>query len=429
MFLTSRFSVPRVPEMRRPRHGLVLVLVPLAAACSLLAGCGFGLETTIRLVTNRAEMAAYVDRFNSVQSDVKVEISYQETPSQAVLDGTAGDIVIGEWLSSPAIMDRMDGLGDIVKPGKIDPSWFYTRLLTMGSRDNRPVLVPLSFSLPAVVFVRQSSELPTMFMPLDSLRSMSKAFNKSSKAGALLNVGFSPAWNTSFFTSAGILFGARLHPGRSGLPAWDEAGMRKIVDFTRAWLTDVNGGPAADAEFSKRILVQPWYKLLSSGKTLFALASFRELFALPEEERRDFDFRWLSEGGAIPVMDDVLYAGVPRSSRNKSGAKSFLEWFCSQSVQQSLLTVNQSRRIGVFGITDGFSALKSINEKDIPTKYPLLLGHIPMENLLAFPDTLPDNWVRVRDAVIFPWIVQSAAGEETQPLEKRLEEWQDAQKK
>ena len=400
-----------------------------AAGLLLLAGCGLGLETPLRLVTNRAELAAYVDRFNSMQSDVKVEISYQESPAQSVLDGAAGDIVIGEWLSSPAVIDRMDGLGDIVKPGKIDPAWFYTRLLAMGSRDNRPVLVPLSFSLPAVVFIRLATDLPTMFMPLDTLRTMSKAFNKSNKAGALVNVGFSPAWDLDFLTSTALLFGTRLRPGRNGLPAWDENGLKKTVEFTRSWLQDVNGGADADAAFTKRILVQPWYKLLSSRKTLFALASFRDLFSLPEEERRDFDFRWLSQDGSIPVLDDVLYAGVPRSSRDKAGARAFLRWFCSLPVQQSLLTVNQSRRIGVFGVTNGFSALKAIDEKDLPAKYPLLLGHIPMENLLAFPDALPDNWVKLKDGVVCPWILDTASGDETRSLEKRLEDWQNAQKK
>ena len=401
----------------------------VSAAVVLLAGCGLGLEGTIRLVTNRAEIAAYVDRFNGLQSDVRVELSYQESPSQAVLDGSPADIVIGEWLESPAVMDKMDGLGDIVKPGKVDPSWFYARLLAMGSRDNRPVLVPLSFSLPAVVYVRQPADLPTMFMPLDTLQTMSKAFNRTNKAGALVNVGFSPAWDPDFLTSAALLFGAHIRPGRNGLPAWDENGMKKTVDFTRSWMSDINGGADADAAFSRRILVQPWYKLLSSGKTLFALTSFRDLFALPEEERRDFDFRWLSQDGAIPVLDDVLYAGVPRSARDKAGAKAFLQWFCSLPVQQSLLTVNQSRRIGVFGITDGFSALKSIDEKDLPAKYPMLLGHIPMENLLTFPDTLPDNWVKLRDGVVLPWILDVASGEETGTLEKRLEDWQNAQKK
>jgi hypothetical protein len=158
-----------------------------AVSLALLAGCGLGLETPLRLVTNRAEMAAYVDRFNSLQSDLNVEISYQESPAQAVLDGVAGDVVIGEWLASPAVMDRLEGLGDVVKPGKIGPSWFYARLLAMGSRDNRPMLVPISFSLPALVYGRQNQDLPAMLLQLDTLQSMSKAFNRTGKGGVVTN--------------------------------------------------------------------------------------------------------------------------------------------------------------------------------------------------------------------------------------------------
>ena len=52
-----------------------------------------------------------------------------------------------------------------------------------------------------------------------------------------------------------------------------------------------------------------------------------------------------------------------------------------------------------------------------------------MESILAFPGILPDNWVKVRDGVIDPWILQTASGQETEPLEKKLEDWQNSQKK
>ena len=408
-----------------------------AAACFALAGCGFGLEPTLTLITDRPEMAAYVDIFNATRTDVRVEMSYQESPAQAVLDGTAGDLVIGSWLSSPAVMDRLDGLGDIVKPGKLEPSWFYHSLLSMGSRDNRPFLVPLSFSLPAIVYLpgQDTTELPPMFMPLDTLRNLSRPFNKTDKAGDVLQMGFSPSWDGNFLTETALLFGARFRPGRGGLPQWDENGLKKTVDFAHSWLVDVNGGSSDDAKFAVRTaLVQPWYKLLTSQKVRFALASFTALFALPEDKRHDFDYRWLSQDGLIPVMDDVLFGGVLRSSRNKAGARAFLLWFASPTTQESLLAANQSRRIGVFAVTDGFSALKSINEKDLPQRYPLLIGHVPGERLLVFPETLPDDWVKVRgtttsDGVIWPWILSAARDPSTKPLDKTLQDWQNAQKK
>ena len=421
------YSFPHMNTLRRAGRSVLA----LAAVCVSLIGCGLIPESSIRLITDRAEMAAYVDRFNALQSDVRVELTYHETPFQSVLDGTQGDLVIGEWLASPTVFDRFDTLGDIVKSGRIDPAWFYAGLIAMGSRDNRPVLVPISFDLPAVVFYKPSmqAELSSMFMPFDTLRSLSQAFNTVRKSGGFATMGFSPFWNQDFVDDAALLFGTRFRPGRNGLPAWDQDGLNRTVDFTRAWLADVNGGAAADDDFSTKNRVQPWYKLLAEKKILFELAPFSSLFALPEEKRRDLDFRWLSQGNSIPVGEDVLFAGVLRSSRNKAGARAFLEWFFNPAVQRTLLEVNQSRRIGVFGVTDGFSALKSINERELPQKYPFLLGHIPSESILTFPETLPNNWLAVRDGVIRPWIHQSASGAEDQTLEKRLEDWAKGAKK
>jgi hypothetical protein len=416
---------------------LSVALALLGCALPFLVGCGLGLDPVVQLVTNRPEMAAYVDRFNSIQSDVKVEIAYQETPYQAVLDGVSGDLVIGDSLATPGIMDRMDGVGDLVKPGgKIDSTQFYQRLLAMGSRDNRPVLIPLSFSLPAIVYRRQpaDSDIPAMFMPLDVLQTRGKAFNTTDKSGTLTAVGFSPLWNTDFLISTALLLGAKVGARRNGMPQWDEAGLRKTVDSIHAWTAVTNGSADADTAFASRVSVQPWFKRLSSGVTRFEQASFTDLAALPEEERRDFDFRWLAQTvstateSVVPVLDDVLFIGVLRSSRNKGGARAFLQWFCTVPVQQSLLELNHTQRVGVFGITNGFSALKAINEKDLPRWYPILLGHVPLENFLLFPETLPDNWAKIRDGVIVPWVLDAAKGS-PQTLETRLNEWLEAQKK
>ncbi len=202
-------------------------------------------------------------------------------------------------------------------------------------------------------------------------------------------------------------------------------------------MADVNGGVDRDALFAQRDLVQPWYKLLTARKMLFALAPFTELFALPEEKRQDFDFRWLSRTAWSPSwkMSCLPASCARRETRRKRGRS------CSGSAalptQQSLLTVNQSRRIGVFGVTNGFSALKSINEKDLPQKYPILLGHVPLESFLSFPEMLPDNWLSIRgtngtDGVIWQWILAAASvspsDQPVKPLDKTLQEWSNRRK-
>ncbi len=127
--------------------------------------------------------------------------------------------------------------------------------------------------------------------------------------------------------------------------------------------------------------------------------------------------------------DDVLFAGILRTSRNKARARQFLQWFCGQQQQATLLDVNQSLRTGVFGVTNGFSSFRATNSRELPQRYPLLLGHTPLENMLVFPDTLPDNWPRLRDEVIAKWIEQSAMGQATEPLDKAIADWQQAAKK
>jgi hypothetical protein len=402
----------------------------LCAAACIIGACGLLSEPTVKLVTDRAELAAYVERFNARQDSYHVQVQYSESPAQSVLDGAAADIVVGEFLASPQLLDRFDSTADIIKPGRIEPSWFYPGLLSMGTKDTRPVLIPISFDLPAIVYSRPSlpTELPSLVIPLDLLRSLAAAFNSPGKTG-MAAMGFSPLWNEEYLCAAAALFGARFRPGRGGLPAFDAEGIGKTREHVRGWLTQVNGSPEKDREFADRNLVQPYYKLLATQKILFALVPFADFFSLPEDKRRDLDFRWLSNGNLIPAMDNVLFAGVLRSGGNKRGAKAFLEWFFNLQNQRSFLEVAQSRRIGVFAVSNGFSALKAINDKDLPQKYPILPGHIPPENMLLFPETQADNWVKVRGEVILPWLAASAADTDTESLEKRIDLWQKALRK
>jgi hypothetical protein len=410
----------------------IRVLIGLIVGAGLLfSSCGLLSDPTVKLLTSHAEMAAYAERYNAVQDKFKVEVQFSDSPFQSVLDGEQADIVIGEWLSTPRLLDRFDYTSDIVKPGRIDPSWFYPELLSMGSRDSRPMLVPISFDLPAVVFSAAStgtataSSIPPMFISLELMRSLSAKFNTKGKNGYLA-MGFSPLWNAGFLSEMSAAFGTRFRAGRDGMPVWETEGLTRTADFLRGWLSQINGGTDIDAAFKEKQLVLPFYKLLAAKKILFTLYPFTAFFSLDEEVRRGLDFRWLSESGIVHAMEDVVFGGILRIGRNTRGGRDFLEWLISPSTQRDLLDVVQSKRIAVFGVMNGFSSLKAINEKELGAKYPMLLGHIPTDNLLRFPQLLPDNWVKVRDEVIQPWLIAAASGVDIPDLAQRLEEWRNA---
>lgn len=397
---------------------------PLAAL--LLAGCGLLPEPAVRLATSRPEIAAYAERYNAWQNEFRVEVRWRESPARAVLDDEGFDVVIGEELAAASVMDRLESLGDIIKPGRLDPAGFYPGLLAMGSRDNRPLAVPLSFDLPAMVFLRGAlpDDLPSLTIELETVRSLARGVNAIGKGGGLATVGFSPLWNPEFLLLAARLFGARPRAGRGGVLSWDPQGLQASVEFTRSWIAEDNGGAALDRAFAERNLVQPWERLLASRKILFALMPFTEFLALPEDVRRGLDYRWLARAGAIPVRDTVLFAAVPRAARNKRGAKAFLEWFAGPATQREMAEVNRSLRLGAFGVTSGFPALAALNEKDLPQLHPSLLGRVPAPALLAFPEPLPSGWSRLRDRALLPWLERSAAGAAAGSLEEAIAAWQ-----
>ncbi len=404
------------------------ILAPFAAAI-LAAGCGLLPDPAVRLATSRPEVAAYVERYHARQDEYRLAVHWRESPARAVLEGEVFDVVIGEELATASVMDRLESLGDVVKPGRLDPAGFYPGLLAMGSRDNRPLAVPLSFDLPALVFLRGAlpQDLPSLAIGIETVRSLARPLNSIGAGGGLATVGFSPLWNREFLLLSARLFGARLRAGRGGTLAWDPAGLQASVDFTRAWVVEDNGGGALDRAFATRNLVQPWERLLEARKILFAPMPFTGFLALPEEVRRGLDYRWLARDNVIPVRDTVLFAAVPRAAPNKRGAKAFVEWFAGPAAQRELAEVNRSLRLGVFGVTSGFPALVAVNEKDLPQLHPSLLGRIPAAAMLGFPETLPSGWERMRDEAVLPWLEPAATATAAGTLEDALLAWQRAQ--
>jgi hypothetical protein len=128
-----------------------------------------------------------------------------------------------------------------------------------------------------------------------------------------------------------------------------------------------------------------------------------------DEQKEEADFRWLAGPEKILVSDEILFAGIPRSSRRKSRAKAFLLWLFQGETQTRLLEISRRQRLGVFGIAGGFSSLKSVNELAFPQYYPRLMGRIPPEELLYVPGPLPESWPEIKSQVLVPWLREAVS--------------------
>jgi hypothetical protein len=128
-----------------------------------------------------------------------------------------------------------------------------------------------------------------------------------------------------------------------------------------------------------------------------------------DEQKEEADFRWLAGPDKILVGDEILFAGIPRSSRRKGQARAFLLWLFQGETQSRLLEIGRRQRLGVFGIAGGFSGLKSVNELAFPQYYPRLIGRIPPEELLQVPGPLPEVWLEMKTQVIVPWLREAVS--------------------
>jgi hypothetical protein len=151
-------------------------------------------------------------------------------------------------------------------------------------------------------------------------------------------------------------------------------------------------------------------------------------FTLPQERRAALGFRWIAEKEIIPLDEKTIYLGIHKKARARKAALAFAKWFFQTDTQRLLLESGKNKRLNEtsFGISGGFSAMRTVTEQIFPQFYPSLLGHMPPESFLSPPNILPRNWTVIKERVILPYLrerIRIPNREEISPLERRIAEW------
>jgi hypothetical protein len=393
----------------------------------LLLGCYNAGQPSVLLCTDKGEFAAYLEAYNASQEEFRVEILFCAEPAPALTEGEEiPDIVIGRGLNDPHLREHFDSLDSLFDDGKIDPNGFYSQLLSLGRSGDTQRLLPLNFDLPVVVFKPEAlrEEVTGPLIQLDFIKRKAMEFNRKS-GESFSRMGFSPLWNNRFLYYVTVLMGADFRIDEQGSLEWEEKGFEDSLSFLRDWLADVHEDPQAALEYERKYMKAPEHRLLEEERILFYLSDIKSYMQIPEEKRENLDIRWLSLGNRIPVLDGILFAGIPKTARNKRGALAVLEWLFLPQVQQRLLQINHFKRLpGVFGIANGFSSLIEVNERDLtqPQFYPIFVGLIPTSELFLFPSLLPWDWNEIRDEIVLPWLVDSVFRQDgVEGLAARLE--------
>jgi hypothetical protein len=390
--------------------------------------CAFFESTTAILWTDRPEFALYAEYFNSSQERYKIETRYYASPAQRLTETTESpDIVVGNWLKSVSTRNLFRPLNSFFSQDRISKTAFYSRLLDSGNIENKQYLFPVAFNIPAIVCAGANSSLLSnpFTITFEELKALGTRYNMEQN-GIYSRMGFSPAWNDEFLFVAATLFNVSF---READPlAWDPEALDQAITYLRNWTRESNTSIQAEDEFVFKYCYDPPAKLAASGRILFTYMNSADFFTLPQESRVNLDFRWIAEQDTIPLFEKTVYYGIYKKGKAKKAATAFTQWFFQAETQQMLLEISRNQGIHetLFGISSGFSALRTVTEQIFPQFYPSLLGHTPPDGFLFPPHILPQHWNTLKEQVILPYLLDRIrqTGETVpRPLERRVNEW------
>ncbi len=380
----------------------------LAAAIAALIFCSCSGGNSATVWTDTPVVALYAAAFNESQTRFKIEVQYRESIATSLSGEKAHPaLVIGSYLRNSDTRRHFQPIDYLFGEMIIDKSAFYPNLLSIGNVEGRQLFLPVSFNMPLVLFRKDvpKPEWNNFVVSPEELRKAGAGFNERGKQG-FAKMAYSPRWDEETLVLLARMYGADLREGKPF--AWSDSGFDRTLDSVRAWSKD-NGGPADEDDFKFKYLYMPRHKSVEDGRVMFAVMDSSEYFLISEERRMPFDFRWLALDEAIPIDEGIVYAAMCRSGRGKQAAEAFLKWLYREETQRSLLETAKKNRSAesVFGIAGGFSSIRSVNEKTLPLFYPSLLGHVPPENYLKAPGSLPRDWLTVRSRIVAPFLFEA----------------------
>lgn len=419
-------------SQRRAAASRAGALVLLAAAF-FCAGCSERREKRIVIWTDNSEFALYTEIFNE-RHETKAVLVYKADPAAALPpagDEQPPDLVVGPWLRNEKTRRYFENLGYLFDRKYIFSAEFYPVLLDSGKIGRRQYLLPVSFNLPAVIFsAADEDRIEDKYMlTLEQLRREGAAYNQKNAAGAYTRIGFAPQADGGFLLTAVKMAGAEFHISRGDL-CYDAVALSRATDWLSGWISEENSGAETESNFVYKYLSMPAHRQVTSGRTLFAYTASDRLFSLPSNQLSEIDFRWLQRDGLIPIEDSCVMAGIFRNAGNMAGASEFLSWFFEPETQAAILKRKAAMNLDTnrFGIAGGFSAIRGINEQELPAYYTTLLSNVPQAESLSAPGAYIPRWDDMTAEVILPYIrdvLRQGDGGDIVSVETRYSEWKE----
>ena len=412
----------------------------LGLSISVTAGCKkqeitYGQSRTdnrIVIWTDNSEFAPYIEYFNKTHQN-KAVLIYKENPASALSSNQSDiqpDLVIGSWLVNEQTKKYFEPLDYLFERKFISSQDFYEVLLQVGKFSKRQYILPVSFNLPAIIFSRTNESYleDNYTISLEQLKRSGEAYNKKNKNGTFNTMGFAPESNDNFLYLVTKIQGANYREIKGNYFTWEPSALLESIKFLENWINEANGSSQIERDFVYKYLSVNDDKRVTQGKTLFAYTTSDKLFKLSKQQLSKIDYRWLQNEKKLPVEDSMLMMGIPKQTENHYGAAEFISWFYNPETQQKLLERKFEMNLDTnkFGIANGFSAIRDVNEHILPVFYTTLLSNIPQADSFKVYDKKPLRWERIKQKVIIPYNKDSLTSNGTKKvlsIDERYSEW------
>lgn len=421
-------------KVRKP----LLVLPALLFFSSLLSSCSRQ-TNTFTIWTSRVEFASYVEYYNASHENSKAVLVYKEDPfhslSSARGDSTP-DLIISDGLKNSATKRYFHPLDNIIREGgkgdKIDYSIFYKTLYEYGTLGSKTYLLPVSFNLPMLAFGNANESVvgDSHLIGMDLLKSTSGEFNARNNSDDFTAMGYGVSWNPELLYEFTKIRGGEYRE-KGKYFQWNKNALASCIEEFKKWTTENNQSTTNELNFQFKYLFTPGYKQVVGGRCLYTFYTSDNFFKFKPDQVENLSYRWLGENGKIPVEDNIVMAGIYKKAKNVKRAEDFIIWFMKEQTQKELMERSQNMNLNTrsFGISGGFSSIRSVNETILPIYYRTLLENLPSEENLTLPDILPPNWGAQKENILYPYLLEMVQTDrdpnfpEPLTLEQRIQSW------
>ncbi|MCR5188896.1 MAG: extracellular solute-binding protein [Treponema sp.] len=409
--------------MLKHQSKLLKTIALALVSITLLTACGRKKDVQARRVviwTSNSEFAQYVELFNKTHKENSAVLVYKDNPALSMppaRDEAAPDIVVGSWLRTDNPQKYYKSLDYIFDNRKLTTDIFYSQLLTAGQKKGVQYLLPVSFNLPALVFSNDNKDLvPDNYtLTLKQLREAGSAYNEKNKKGAYTKMGFTPLSNNEFIYLTTKIYGANFREEKGEI-VWAASNLINAANELRDWVIKENTSAQVEEDFAYKYLFMPYYRQVTTGRTLFAYTTSDQLFKAMKDQDLGIDYRWIVQDRNLPIEDSFTMMGIYKNSRNLVGATEFISWFFQSESQRAILERKDRFNLEteIFGIAGGFSALRDVTEHILPVFYTQLLTNLPPAQMLSVPNQLPARWESYRTMVVEPYVKDLATSDNTE---------------